>query len=251
MLGMALLVASVAPAARADRVTIFAAASLSDSLKAIAAAYELQTGDQLVFNFAASGTLARQIEAGAPADIFFSADEAQMDAVEKKGLLLPGTRRSRLSNALVIVVPSDSTLGLKSPQDLADPKVGRIALGNPLTVPAGSYAKAYLTKLDLWAKVEPKVMPTENVRAALAAVEAGNADASIIYKTDVTISKKVMVLFEVPPGAGPAISYPMALVADTKHVAAARKCLQYLSGAEAGRIFKAHGFILLEPGFKP
>ena len=245
------MVASVALSARAESVAVFAAASLSDGLKEIATAYELQSGDQLVFNFAASGTLARQIEAGAPADIFFSADEAQMDVVEQKGLLLPGTRLSRLSNTLVFVVPSDSTLGLKSAQDLVNPKVGRIALGNPLTVPAGSYAKAYLSKSDLWAKVEPKVLPTENVRAALAAVEAGNADASIIYKTDVTISKKVTVFFEVPPGTGPTISYPMALVADTKKAAAARRCLKYLSGAEAGRIFKAHGFILLEPGPKP
>jgi molybdate transport system substrate-binding protein len=247
MLVAALLAAGAAPSARADRVTIFAAASLSEVLKEVATAYELQTGDQLVFNFASSGTLARQIEAGAPADIFFSADEARMDAVEKKGLLLPGTRQSRLSNALVIVVPSDSTLGLKSPQDLADPKVGRIALGNPRTVPAGNYARAYLTSLDLWAKVEPKVVPTENVRAALAAVEAGNADASIIYKTDVAIAKKVTVIFEVSLGTGPKICYPMALVADTKRAAAARRCLKYLSGEEAGRIFKAHGFILLEP----
>ena len=164
---VALMVASVALSARAESVAVFAAASLSDGLKEIATAYELQSGDQLVFNFAASGTLARQIEAGAPADIFFSADEAQMDVVEQKGLLLPGTRLSRLSNTLVFVVPSDSTLGLKSAQDLVNPKVGRIALGNPLTVPAGSYAKAYLSKSDVWAKVEPKVLPTENVRAAL------------------------------------------------------------------------------------
>ena len=243
----AIVAVSTVFSARAERVMIFAAASLMDCLREIATTYEQQTGDQLVFNFASSGILARQIEAGAPADIFFSADEARMGALEKKGLLINGTRQARLSNSLVIVVPADSTLGLKSPQDLANQSVQRIALGNPATVPAGSYAKEYLTRLDLWARVESKVLPTENVRAALAAVEAGNADASIIYRTDVASSQRVTVVFEVPPGAGPRISYPMALVQGTQHIAAARRCLQYLAGEKAGGVFQRYGFVLLEP----
>ena len=230
--------------ARATEITVFAAASLTDSLKQIAANYEKHSGDRLVFNFGASSTLARQIEEGAPADIFFSADEAKMDGLEKKGLILTETRKSRLSNLLVIVVAVEGGALIGSPSDLVTEKVKRLALAEPKTVPSGIYAKAYLQKQHLWSSVEAKVIPTENVRAALAAVESGNVDAGIVYKTDAAISKKVKVTYEVPAQDCPAISYPMAVVKETKQPAAAKKFLQYLESEETAKIFEKFGFII-------
>jgi molybdate transport system substrate-binding protein len=232
-------------------IKVFAAASLTDSVKEIAAAYRASTGDRIVFNLGASSTLARQIEEGAPADIFFSADEAKMDALEAKGLLAKGTRTSRLSNSLVIVVASENGAAVSSPQDLASPKVKRLALGDPRAVPIGVYAKQYLERLKLWTGIAPKVVATENVRAALAAVEAGNADASIVYKTDAAISKKVKVVFEVPAGDAPKISYPVALMKDAPAPAAARRFLDYLNSEDAGRVFVKFGFIVIAPAKGP
>lgn len=235
------LVALTSPAAE---LTVFAAASLTDCLKEIAGAYEKQSGDKVAFNLGASSFLARQIEEGAPADLFFSADEAKMDVLEKKNLLVTGTRKSRLSNSLVIVVAADSTLTLRSANDLAGKAVTRLALADPKTVPAGIYAKEYLEKTKLWSAVQPKVIPTDNVRAALAAVESGNAEAGIVYKTDASISKKVKVAFAIPPNEGPAISYPMAVTRESRHPEAAKRFLNYLDSDEAGRVFERFGFLV-------
>jgi molybdate transport system substrate-binding protein len=231
---------------RAAEITVFAAASLTDSLKEIAAKYEKQSGDKLVFNLGASSTLARQIDAGAPADIFFSADEAKMDGLEKKGLIDAATRKSRLGNALVVVVASDSALKIDSAQALTNVAVQKIALADPKAVPAGVYAKQWLEGFHLWTTIEPKVVPTENVRAALAAVESGNVEAGVVYKTDAGISKKVKVAYEVPAKDAPKISYPVALVKDSKQADAAKKFLNYLDSKDAGDIFKKFGFVLLD-----
>jgi molybdate transport system substrate-binding protein len=229
---------------QAAEITVFAAASLTDSLKQIAADYEKSSGDKIIFNLGASSTLARQIEAGAPADIFFSADEAQMNGLAKLGLIDPATRKSRLGNTLVVVVTADSTLQINSASDLTNATVKQIALADPKAVPAGVYAKAWLTQQQLWPAIEPKVVPTENVRAALAAVESGNVEAGVVYKTDAGISKKVKVAYEVPAADAPDISYPMALVKDSKQPDAAKNFLNYLDSKEAGDIFKKFGFIL-------
>lgn len=231
----------------AAEIRVFAAASLTDSLKEIAGAFGKQSGETVVFNFGASSTLARQIEEGAPADIFFSADEAKMDDLESKGLILKATRKDRLSNSLVIVVASENGAPIKSPRDLAAGGIKRVALGDPQAVPIGVYAREYLQKLKLWDAIKPKVVATENVRAALAAVEAGNADASIVYKTDAAISKKVKVAFEVPVEEAPKITYPVAIVKNARELRVARKFLVYLNSEEAGNIFKKYGFIVIEP----
>jgi molybdate transport system substrate-binding protein len=231
-------------ASLAAQVTVFAAASLTDSLQEIAGAYEKVSGDKIVFNFAASGVLARQIEEGAPADLFFSADQAWADALETKGLLVKATRTNLLANSLVIVTAADSAAVL-SPRDLTNAAVQRVALGDPKTVPAGTYAKAYLEKSRLWTGVEPKVVPCENVRAVLAAVESGNVDAGLVYRTDAAISKEVRVVFEVLAGDAPKITYPAALVKDAPQPEAARKFLGYLAGNEAGAVFIRHGFVVL------
>jgi molybdate transport system substrate-binding protein len=230
---------------RAAEVSVFAAASLTESLQTIAAQYERETGDKPVFNFGASSFLERQIEEGAPADIFFSADEAKMDALQQQGLILKQTRTSLLSNSLVIVIASDSTLTIHSPSDLAGSEIQRLALADPKTVPAGIYSRQYLTKLKLWPLIEPKVVPTDNVRAALAAVESGNVEAGMVYKTDAAISKKVKIAYEVQDN--PYISYSVAVVKDSKEPAAARKFLQYLCSEAAHKIFDKYGFIVKKP----
>jgi len=232
-------------ASQAAQVTVFAAASLTESLKEVAAAHERRSGDKITFNFGASSTLARQIEEGAPVDIFFSADEAKMDGLEKKGLIVKGSRKSWLSNSLVIVVAADGGTGITGPKDLTTDKVKRLALAEPKTVPAGIYAKEFLLEQNLWSAVEAKVIPTENVRAALAAVEAGNVEAGIVYKTDAAISKKVKVVYEVPVANGPRISYPLAQVTDAPQPEAAKRFIAYMTGKEAGEVFARSGFLLL------
>ena len=231
-------------ALRAAEINVYAAASLTDSLKEIGAAWEKQSGDKVLFSFGASSTLARQIQEGAPADIFFSADETKIDALEKDGHIVKETRKSRLGNSLVVVVGSDSSLKINSLADLAGAPVKRLALADPKTVPAGIYSRECLEKLKLWTSVEPKVVPTDNVRAALAAVESGNVEAGMVYKTDAAISKKVKVAYAVPATDSPEISYPMALVRDAPHADAARKFLQHLDADDAGKTFEKFGFIV-------
>jgi molybdate transport system substrate-binding protein len=237
-----LLSVLIATGISAAELTVHAAASLSDAMNEIGPVYEKESGDKLRFNFGASSMLARQIEEGAPADLFFSADEAKMDALEKKDLLLPGTRHSLLSNLLVIVVPADASAAPKSATDLAKPEFKKLALAEPQTVPAGIYAREYLQKLSLWDAVRDKVVPTENVRAALAAVESGNVEAGIVYKTDSMISKKVKIAVEIPAGEGPKISYPIAVLKSSKHPDRAKKFAEYLAGPMARPAFEKFGF---------
>lgn len=240
-----LLIVFLAAPLSAAELNVFAAASLTDALEEIAASYETSTGDRIVLNLGASSTLARQIQEGAPADLFLSADEEKMNRLEKRGLLLAGTRRSVLSNTLVVVVPSDSNLKISRIADLAAPSIRAIALAEPQSVPAGIYAKDHLRKQGLWNKVIDRVVPTENVRAALAAVESGNVDAAIVYKTDAGISRKVRVTHEVPRAEGPVISYPFAVLAGSDQPEAARKFLAHLESPAALGVFRKFGFLIL------
>jgi molybdate transport system substrate-binding protein len=230
---------------QAAELSVFAAASLSDALREISALYIKKGGDRIVLNLGASSMLARQIQEGAPADLFLSADEEKMNGLEKRKLLLPGTRRSVLSNTLVVVVPEDSTLKITGPKDLASPSIRALALAEPQSVPAGIYAKEYLRKQGVWSKVIDRVVPTENVRAALAAVESGNVDAGIVYKTDAQIAKRVRVAWEVPRAEGPAISYPFAVLAGSSRPEAARKFLAFLESPPAIAVFRRYGFLIL------
>ena len=223
-------------------VNVYAAASLTDVMKEIASAYEKESGDKILFNFGASSLLARQIIEGAPADMFLSADEAKMDELEQAGLIATDTRRDLLSNLLVIVVPY-SKLVIASPEELVT-KSQKIAVADPRAVPAGIYTKEYLTRLGLWQKLEPKIVPTENVRAALAAVESGNVDAGFVYKTDANISSKVRIAFTVAVEEGPPIRYPVALIKEAKEKSAAAKFLAYLQSASARKTFERYGFIV-------
>ena len=243
VLGLALVVPGRAVAAE---LVVFAAASLTDALKEIGTRYEAVAADRLVFNFGASSDLARQIKAGAPADVFFSADAAQMDGFEKDGLVRRGDRVDVLSNKLVAIVPPDSKLTVHAARDLL--AVGHLALANPDSVPAGVYARKYLESIGLWEELRGKVVPTLDVRACLAAVEAGHADAGLVYRTDATISKRVRVAFEVPRERGPPIVYPLAPVAGSKNAEAAAAFVRHLVGPEAIGVYKRFGFIVLVAG---
>ena len=240
---LTLLSAAAAPASAAE-VRVAAAASLTNALTELAEAWQTQSGHTVSLNFGASNLLARQIAEGAPADVFFSADELQMNRLDKAKLLLAGTRRSLLSNTLAIVVPADGKLVIASPKDLAGPAVRVLAMAEPQTVPAGIYAKQYLRALGLWSKVIDRVVPTENVRGALAAVEAGNADAAIVYHSDAAISKKVRVAFEVPAAEGPKISYPVAVLAEAEQREPAKAFVDYLASPAAAEVFRRYGFVV-------
>lgn len=237
-----LLAVAATAGAWAAEISVFAAASLSDALKVLAAEHQRATGDTVRLNLAASSLLARQIKEGAPADLFFSADEAKMDDLAQAGLIDATSRRSLLGNRLVVVVPLDRPLALASAADLASPAVKHLALAETATVPAGIYAKAWLQKVKAWDAVAARVVATENVRAALAAVESGNADAGIVYRTDALISKQVKIAFEVSGLAAPAISYPVALVKGGKNPPGAAQFLARLTAAEGRAVFAQFGF---------
>lgn len=233
----------IAIASQAAELQVFAAASLTDVLKEIGTEYQQDTGTKIFFNFAASSVLALQIDEGSGADLFFSADEQKMDWLQEKRLILPETRKSLLSNTLVIVIPFDSNETISDPQMLS--KVNwKIALAEPKTVPAGIYAKKYLQNLGLWSKVIDRIIPTENVRAALAAVESGNVDAGIVYKTDAQISRRVKVAYEIPVKDCPKISYAVAIVRESKNADEAKRFENYLQLTKAMGIFKKYGFIV-------
>jgi molybdate transport system substrate-binding protein len=222
----------------AAEVRVFAAVSLTEALQEIAGSYKRDT---IVFHFGASSLLERQIEAGAPADLFLSADEAKMDQLVRRGLIVPSTRTSILSNTLVVVVPDDGP-PITAPAQLL--RVRKLALAEPSTVPAGIYARQWLTKIGLWERLAAKIIPTDNVRAALAAVESGNVDAAIVYRTDARIAKRVRVAYEVPRKEGPVISYPFAMLRDAEARDAALRFLRHLQSKGARAVFARHGFLV-------
>jgi molybdate transport system substrate-binding protein len=200
-------------AARRKPPLVLAAASLQESLSAAAAAWAARGHARPVVSFAASSALARQIEAGAPADLYISADEAWMDEVQGRGLLEPGTRAGFLANRLVLIAPAGGAAGLPIRPGFplaAALHGGRLAMADPDAVPAGRYGKAALTALGIWAQVRGKVARAENVRAALALVERGEAPLGIVYATDAAASRKVRVVGVFPAASHPTITYPLA-----------------------------------------
>jgi molybdate transport system substrate-binding protein len=223
-------------------ITVSAAVSLTDALSAVAEAYA-RTGGSVRFNFAASNVLARQIASGAPVDVFVSADEAQMDVVAAAGLIKDGSRIDLLRNQLAVAVPSDRPRTFKSIQEIAEPGFKRVAIGDPAAVPAGVYAKQYLEKEGLWQALQGRIVPAGSVRAALAAVESGAADAAIVYRTDVRVSAKASVAWVVPADRGPRILYPAAIIRTTAAPDESKRFLDYLRGDPAARIFDRFGFV--------
>jgi len=223
---------------------VLAAASLQESLTAAADAWAARGHPRPVISFAASSALARQIEAGAPADLFVSADEPWMDELATKGLIVAGTRQSFLSNRLVLIAPADSKLhltiakGFPLARALGD---GRLAMADPDGVPAGKYGKAALTALGVWPGVSGKIASAENVRAALALVERGAAPLGIVYATDAKASAKVRIIGVFPAGSHPAITYPLARL-KTATNRDAEPFRRFLISKQAQAIFIRYGF---------
>jgi molybdate transport system substrate-binding protein len=239
-LAAALLAAHQGP--EPAQITVSAAVSLTDVLTAIADDYGRRALGSIRFNFGASNVLARQIANGAPADVFISADDAQMDVVAAAKLIRPGSRVPLLRNQLAVVVPNDRPRTLRSIRDLTDPTFKRIAIGDPAAVPAGVYAKQYLEAQGLWQAIEPRVVPAGSVRAALTAVETGAADAGIVYRTDARLALHATVAWVVPAADGPRIVYPGAIIATSGHPQDAQKFLDFLRGETGARIFERFGF---------
>jgi len=221
--------------------TVSAAISLTEALEEAATAYRAAGGTTVVFNFGGSNTLARQIVNGAPADVFISADEAQMEVVEKAELVVAGTRAAVVTNRLVLV--ADSRSPVKAVTDLGAPGVRRIAIGDPAAVPAGVYARQYLEAIGQWTRLEQKIVPVANVRAALTAVQNGSADAAFVYATDARIAPALQVVATISGSHAPRIVYPGCAVKTTRQSAEAAKFLQFLRSAPARAIFERHGFM--------
>jgi molybdate transport system substrate-binding protein len=245
---LALLVLTLAPRpALAADITVFAAASLSDALKEIAADYQRQSGKSVAVSFAASSALARQIEASSGADIFISADLDWMDYLDKKGLITPASRENLLRNRLVLIAPKNAVtppITIAPHFDLmAMLKSGRLAIANPDTVPAGRYGKAALTALGVWDKVAGHLANAEDVRVALAYVARGEAPLGIVYETDARAEPKVKIVGIFPENSHQPILYPVALTRDAKPDAQA--FLAYLSSSQARTVFEKDGFTVL------
>jgi len=253
-LALCVFVISIAAQARAqtlaEPVTVFAAASLKNALEDAAKPFTNTTGIAVRFSFAASSALARQIESGAPADVFASADVEWMDYLQQRTLIKAGTRVELLGNRLVFIAAADSPL-----RDLAFTSGairqaaagGRIVTGEVTSVPVGRYAKAALEKLGLWSDVQPLLAQVENVRAALAFVSRGEAPLGIVYETDAKADQKVKVVAVFPPASYPPIVYPFALTANSKANDYAQRFLTFLQAPQARSAFEAQGFTLLPP----
>jgi len=243
-----LLVAFGGPAA-AETLTVFAAASLKDALDENVRAYQVGTGDKIVVSYAASSALAKQIESGAPADLFISADLDWMDYLERRGLVKVDTRRNLLRNRLVLIAPADSRVSVKIEPGFPLARVlgdGRLAMASPDAVPAGKYGKAALEALGVWKDVAPKVVGAENVRAALVLVSRREAPLGIVYRTDAAVEPKVRIVAEFPENSHPAIIYPAAVTATAKSAAGA--FLESLSKPAARAVFRKYGFQISGPG---
>jgi len=247
---LALLPPLAALPAQAEDVTVFAAASLKNALDDVAAAYKAETGKAVVISYAGSNALAKQIEEGAPADIFFSADLAWMDYVEERNLIQKDTRQTLLGNEIVLVAPADSTaaITLAPETDLAAllGADGRLAMANVDSVPAGKYGKAALEYLKIWPSVADRVVQAENVRAALVFVATGEAPLGIVYQTDANSEPKVRTIASFPADSHPPIVYPVAMTAASKNPDA-RAFFDYLRSDKAKPAYEKQGFTIVAP----
>jgi molybdate transport system substrate-binding protein len=233
--------------AQAADVTVFAAASLTDALQTIGKDYQAKTGHTVVFSFAASSVLAKQIEASKGADIFVSADTDWMDYLDSRGLIAHETRKNLLGNHLVLIAPANANVSLAITPHfdiLGALNGGRLAVADPDSVPAGKYARSALTSLGVWNSVVDHLVQAENVRVALAYVARGEAPLGIVYATDAQSESKVKTVAVFPDSTHAPIVYPVALTKDAN--AGAKDFLAYLSSVNARDVFSKDGFVILE-----
>jgi molybdate transport system substrate-binding protein len=243
---LGLLPLTTVAAASGAPVTVFAAASLTDVLQELGPAYTQASGTRVEFSFASSSMLARQIEGGARADAFFSADQDWMDYLGQRNLIQQATRRDMVGNRLALVAPADSDVHLDIKPGfalLAALHGGRLSTGDPDSVPVGRYARAALTSLGVWNDVADRLVRADNVRTALAFVARGEAPLGIVYETDARAEKKVRVVGVFPDGSHPPIAYPIALTATAD--ARAAGFLEFLRGPIGAAVFRKYGFIVL------
>jgi molybdate transport system substrate-binding protein len=238
--GACLLAAAIA-GAPLEELTVSAAISLTESLEEVARVYQAAGHGTVRFNFGGSNLLARQIVNGAPVDLFISADESQMDVAAQAGAIDPRTRIDLLGNRLAVLMPPGGP-PVEDARALLRPAIRRIAVGDPAAVPAGVYARQYLQAAGLWDALQPKLVPVANVRAAVAAVENGSAEAAIAYETDAQALTRAAAVLVISGAGAPRIVYPAAIVSATRHRAAAERFLSFLSGPEASAIFSRHKF---------
>ena len=222
---------------------VAAAASLTDVMQEIAAAYEKAHPEvKVVFNFGSSGALQQAIENGGQTDLFFSAAQKQMNALEKDGLLAENTRKDLLVNELVLIVPADGGKPLQDFQQLAEADVQHIALGEPKGVPVGQYAEEVFTHMGILESVKAKAVYGSDVRQVLSWVESGDADCGVVYATDAAVSKKVKVAAKAPAGSHKPIVYPAAVLKESKHMDNAKDFLSFVSNEDNKKIFAKYGF---------
>ncbi|MBE9184592.1 molybdate ABC transporter substrate-binding protein [Microcoleus sp. LEGE 07076] len=233
---------SPATAQQRTSLTVSAAISLSPALTEIKTVYEgSNPNTTIIYNFGASGALERQIQQGAPVDVFFSAATKQMDALQQANLLVNQTRHNLLTNRLVLISPKSGAV-LTNFKQLTDAKIQKIAIGEPKSVPAGKYAQEMLTKLGLWPQLQPKLVLGNNVRQVLTFVETGNVDAGIVYTTDAKASDKVTVRLTAAENLHSPIVYPLAIIKNSRNPAAAKAFVQFLAGDRAKIVFMKYGF---------
>ncbi|HXH51610.1 MAG TPA: molybdate ABC transporter substrate-binding protein [Terriglobia bacterium] len=226
------------------QITVAAAISLKDAFLSLAQLYQERTGDKVNYSFGASGELMRQIEAGAPIDVFASAGQREMDDLQSKGMVEIATRADFARNSLAIVLPAGSKLDLNAVGDLARPGVKRISIGNPKTVPAGMYAHQLLVTAHLWEQLQPRLIFAENVRQVLEYVERGEVSAGIVYSTDVAIAHgRVQVAARAPDGTYGPILYPIAKINGSPHQGAAREFVRFVLGPDGQRELQKFGFL--------
>jgi molybdate transport system substrate-binding protein len=224
-------------------ITVSAAASLKDAFREISKQHEERAGAKVNFNFGASGALQKQIESGAPVDVFASAGIPQMDALAKQGLIAPETRRDFARNTLALIVPADSKLGLSSFADLGGAKVMRLAVGNPTTVPVGQYSEQTLRRLGLWPQLQSRLILAEDVRQALDYVARGEVDAGVVYTSDVRATgDRVRIVATAPADSHDPILYPIAVVKASGHQDAARAFIDAVMSDDGQRILEKYGF---------
>jgi len=247
-LALVLCLTLAAAVATAANLTVFAAASLKEAMDDQSRQFEASTGDKVIVSYGASNALARQIEAGAPADIFISADLDWMDYLDQRQLVVRSARFDLLRNTLVLIAPSSSSSTLRiSPHFALAAALGseKLAMANPDSVPAGKYGKGALEKLGVWTSVEKQLARAENVRAALALVSRGEAPFGIVYRTDALADRGVKIVDTFPPDSYPPIVYPVAVVAASRSTAA-MPLLNYLRSASARSVWEKYGFGLAQ-----
>jgi molybdate transport system substrate-binding protein len=231
--------------ASVSEITVSAAISLKDALDDIGKKYEgSHAGVKVVFNYGGSGTLRNQIEQGAPVDVFFSASQKDMDALNAKGLIEPKTRRDIVANTLVLIVPSDRDSAIHDFADLAGAQVKTIAVGDAATVPAGMYAEQVFSALGLTAAVHGKLVLAKDVRQALTFVATGNADAGVVYSTDARSTSKVRVVATAPANSHDPIVYPAAVLKSAHNAAAGGTLVEYFAADDAKAVFQKYGFAI-------